>query len=529
MSLVLLLTFACGDEDKTTVSLRVYPAEGLMHDNILSDGTATFMEVVLEGGERPYVQRFPMNGSSGKLVDIPVGANLKLTTRGYVSNPDGSESLVFYGGSAQFSVSDGAPVLMSIQVGRSDCVAYNRPSVYRAQEGKADLLEKRIGMSVTKLADGRVMIAGGAELGPDGTVIAIHDSVEFFDPVQSQFISAPFRLNQPRAFHTATRLPSGGVLVAGGITAAPGILTETVSIIQPENGPFYVGPVNAAGFEARSGHTARRLNDGSVLIVGGTNSAGQALASSFRFFPTDQSFRAQGEMAEARTGHGLSEIERGAELAIVGGGQNSGGVSRTVEIFTTNPNQVGCAGGATPDPNFGCWISLGTQLELPEATWGHSAVAINGGREVVFVGGYTSADRTQPSNRVTVIPAELNAVIEAGILSVGRGEVSATAAFDGTSTYILVAGGRNGDAPQQAMVRLVRQEANTVIQYVEEALTTGCVQAGVFPEARWGAKGVLLENGTLLVLGGGNRSVNGYDATRRAEVYFPQKVSTIAP
>jgi hypothetical protein len=521
---LLFLAAACSEPETTTVSLRVYPAEGMMHDDILRSGSASFMEIVLSGGTRPFVSRFALNGNKGELVDIPVGAGLQLTARGYSTNPDGSAGLVFYGGTPYFSVADGEPLSVSLQVGHSDCVGYNRPSVFRDENGQPDLVDKRMGMTVTKLSDGRVLVAGGVELDTAGVIVKVHDSVEIFDPVHSQFVAAPFRLSQPRAFHTATLLDSGEVLLTGGITSAPNVATESVTLLNVD-GPIYEGPLNTADFEARSEHVAQRLNDGSVLIVGGLGATGLPLTSTYRYFPTDQSFRRQGDMAEARVGHSFSAIERSPELAIVAGGKTNDTVLRSIEIFTIRPDQGGCAGGTVASALNGCWVSLGNRLELPEAVWGQSAIAVNSGREITVVGGYTSLDRSEVSTRVSVIPAEFSrGVVDAGQLTEGRGEVALSVSSDGLRTFILVAGGRNGPSPLQTMVRLVRQELNGVIQYFQEELAAGCIQPGIFPEARWGARAVTLDNETILVLGGGNRSINGYSSSRRAELYFPSHI-----
>ncbi|MBV70057.1 MAG: hypothetical protein CMH52_01785 [Myxococcales bacterium] len=529
MSACLLCLFvACGEAEKTTLSLNVYPAEGTMHDSILVDNSASFMEVVLSGGERPFVEQFPMTGSGGTFSDLPVGAGYKLTARGYQTSPDGTTSLVFYGGTTEFDVVDGQPIAMSIQVGRSDCVGYNRPSIYRSADGKADLIDKRVGFGVSKLADGRVLITGGADLDASGAILTVHDSVEIYDPTQGQFMSLldgsgqPVRLSEPRAFHSATRLQNGTVLIAGGQSTPAGGLAAGVTIFNPA-GPIFEAPINAAGFLPRKRHQAQRLNDGSVLVAGGEDVNEQALTSSFRYFPTDQSFRAQGDLAQARRGHSLNAIERGAELAIAAGGINDSGLLRSIEVFTTNPAQTGCVGNAVPEPNFGCWISLGTTLELPAPVWGHASVSINDGSEVVILGGFTSRDRTQASNQVTVISSALNGAREAGVLALGGGELAVAEGSDGSTPFILVAGGRIGDAPQQRYVRLVRSDLNGVVQYTQEDLTQGCIQQG-FPEARWAAQAIRLDNDTIVVLGGTNRSVRGFSSTRRAEVYFPEHV-----
>ena len=73
-----------------------------------------------------------------------------------------------------------------------------------------------------------------------------------------------------RTFHTATLLPSGKVLVAGG-----GGENSTAEIYDPATGSFST----TSGMEiGRSGHTATLLPNGSVLVAGGGILAGMASA-----------------------------------------------------------------------------------------------------------------------------------------------------------------------------------------------------------------------------------------------------------
>jgi type II secretory pathway component GspD/PulD (secretin) len=78
---------------------------------------------------------------------------------------------------------------------------------------------------------------------------------------------------------TATRLNSGKVLVLGGWVYDPAVnnfitwpdshVVNTARLVDPSNGSM----VATAGLEtARAGHTATLLNDGRVLVLGGTDS-----------------------------------------------------------------------------------------------------------------------------------------------------------------------------------------------------------------------------------------------------------------
>ncbi len=517
------LLLACGGDDTTKVSVKIYPAEGAMHDTLLTDGSSSFMELVLTGGPAPFVQRFDLANRSGQLLDLPVGVGYRLEARGFSIGGDGSSSLNFYGASNAFGVDPGVVNRITVQVGRADCLAYNRPSVYRDPTGTADMTELRVGMSATLLRDGRVLVAGGATLDTNGNVLTVSDTVEIFDPVHSQFLVAPFRLSEPRAFHTATLLSTGEVMIVGGLNGSDRSPTSTASTINVD-GPNYVSPVTVGlEFQARYDHKAITLSDGSVLIVGGTGADGSALDSSYRYYPVDHSFRVQGRMKYARTGHSLSPMLRGTELALVAGGKSQGTVHGSVEVFTINPGQTGCQDGQVPNETDGCWVEM-PQLTMNPGRWGHTAVAAYGGEDVVLIGGYTGADGSAATDEIRVVPQSLGGLFEAGNLLTPRGEVAAVESNDGVSNFILVAGGRRDAVPQQTAVRLVREEVNGAIRYNVESLTDGCIQPGSFPEARWSPVGVRLTNDVILMMGGGNQSIDGFSASRRAELYFPRHV-----
>jgi hypothetical protein len=131
--------------------------------------------------------------------------------------------------------------------------------------------------TATLLPNGKVLLAGGNRdpLISDGFLA----SAELYDPATETFTPVG-DMSTPRFEHTATLLQDGMVLVAGGQTGAPtgsfGLYTAGADLYDPAVGVFT--PVGNMGVP-RYGHTAVQLGDGKVLVVGGsfTTSSGTSV------------------------------------------------------------------------------------------------------------------------------------------------------------------------------------------------------------------------------------------------------------
>lgn len=130
----------------------------------------------------------------------------------------------------------------------------------------------RFAHTATLLSNGMVLIAGGMDnIGcvytpsaslAQGTV----SSAELYNPATGTF-AATGSMNVVRAFHTATILPSGKVLIAGGTSNLNDGL-NSAELYDPVAGTFsYTGSLNTA----RGQHTAAVLNNGQILLAGGSN------------------------------------------------------------------------------------------------------------------------------------------------------------------------------------------------------------------------------------------------------------------
>lgn len=129
-----------------------------------------------------------------------------------------------------------------------------------------------------------------------------------------------------RAFHTATLLSTGKVLIAGGYDASNTL--QSAELYDP-TGTF--SPTGLLG-TPRQSHTATLLADGTVLIIGGKN-AGTALATAEVYYPGKGTFKATaGSLAAARFDHTATLLQNGKVL-VVSGRSNPTTFVATAEIY----------------------------------------------------------------------------------------------------------------------------------------------------------------------------------------------------
>ena len=202
------------------------------------------------------------------------------------------------------------------------------PQFMEAAVESATMSVERRGHTATRLADGRVLIAGG-----DNSSGALNQT-ELYDPAAATF-SAAANMAAARADHSATLLADGRVLIAGGRNG--GASFASTEIFDPATGTFTSGPSMST---ARAGHSATLLANGRVLIAGG-DSSGTAEV----FDPAAGTFAATGSLGVARSMHSAALLQDGRVL-VVGGRDADGNELSSGEIFDTPASEFWTIGNA---------------------------------------------------------------------------------------------------------------------------------------------------------------------------------------
>lgn len=168
--------------------------------------------------------------------------------------------------------------------------------------------------TATLLPDGTVLIAGGGATTGGGTQ---EDTAEIYNPTTGMFTATANNMSAGRSSATATLLNSGLVLIAGGDGGG-----TSADLYNPATHTFTpTGALNVA----RSDATATLLQSGEVLVVGGldtTSGTGEALSSAELYDPTAGTFTLlTATLAFPRALHSATLLNDG-QVLIAGGTSN---------------------------------------------------------------------------------------------------------------------------------------------------------------------------------------------------------------
>jgi len=238
------------------------------------------------------------------------------------------------------------------------------------------MIAARAQFTATLLSNGKVLVAGGVDDSNDETKHTLA-SAELYDPRTGRW-TATGSMHWPRAFHTATLLKTGKVLVAGGyctaltLKACPSVedpdgAIAAAELYDPKTGRWTVtGSMTTTRFL----DTATLLPDGRVLVAGAEHAPDEHLASAETYDPATGRWTATGSMITGRWQH--FAVGLGDDQVLIAGG--IGPAMPSAELY---------------DARTGRWTATGSPIS-GRAQGGTAALLADG--RVLLAGGDGGGD-----------------------------------------------------------------------------------------------------------------------------------------
>lgn len=497
-------------------------------------------KVRITGPDIDPIERTYAAGAVAPLEKIPAGHQRQLTLYGYAGDPSSGSAVVkAWGQSALFDVPETTTGTVQVNVVlRATGVFAGVPTIANETQCAA-LHEARAGHTATLLPDGRVLIAGGFNLGsatslPTDAGLSPSrwnylDTYEIFDPATNESkqgagvhivdrgLSNPYQ--EAVAFHTATLLQDGRVLLFGG---------ETSGYARP-NGMIYDGSKDTWTFEYvkvpelgasaevdRSRHAAVVDNAGRVVVFGGIHydANGNSLLTPEVLWrdPSDGGYHAVLDGSGNPLQFGRSDL---TASAVLGGGG------------------IAAAGGTTDDGGIGDpmlaffqWTDADKAIDLVGALDSnsdnrprtHAASSVFGPEQrLLLIAGGTAADGSLMSDTAVVDTTVASQHLK---IPVGRGRMDPCAAYlnDGR---VLVAGGELPGHATSAMADLYTEDQYTAFPDGGSVAKASAVVTGDLKASRVLHTCTVLQDGSVLVTGGLREENGQVEPLTSIELYTP--------
>jgi Kelch motif/Galactose oxidase, central domain len=364
------------------------------------------------------------------------------------------------------------------------CTDTSTAELYHPSSGKwtptGSMHTVREQFTATLLPDGEVLVAGGLTQGGFGSAGGNPTDAELYNPATGTWARTA-SMADPHIGQTATLLRNGWVLIAGG-------RTSVAEIYQPQRAAWVMP---GAMTTVRTHQTATLLGNGHVLVTGGDGPDGQPQATAEEFLagngplvtvtPASIAFGAQ-QVGTASNVHAYQVTNDGSAALVTAGAALTGGHPGDFRATTD------CAKAPVP-PGGTCTVRV---RFIPTFTGLRTAAAVltdnaPSPSQTVAVGGYGGGP---------------DAWVPVGSMTTPRDNATATLLPDGK---VLVAGGDSTASHSVATAELY------------DPATRSFSSTGALHTAREAAAATLLPDGQVLVAGGTGNLGN----LASAELYNP--------
>lgn len=435
-SAALLVGAGCGGDDPVleTVNISIHgPDDSPSQDTIGFpkdvDPCVDTLRITSYDGLRVADQVVARWNESGiRLPTLKFGSEAWISVEGISSGASGCPPegrTVASGATPRFTYEPDALGSLDLDIFTTVAKAFGRAFWYNDDtETSEELLyelpgQERAGHTISALTDGSgYLVIGGAKMGLPGIensgITGVVDTIEFYDAFTGQFLavyddscttgdaSCALRLPEGVAFHTATTMDDGRVLIVGGLgvlAGGTGLLPSSRAYVLEMTGYAagyleevpYASGVTSVG---RAFHTATKMSDGRVVIIGGIGSSyGSPTyhASVHQVAPGDvlEITDAGVSLSAARAMHSATYFDRNGHGIVVFGGRGASGVVAQSEVIFADSSDF--SQPLLPE----VWNAGNTEQALRTARFGHSAVRFscpgNPVEYLAVVGGFTEA------------------------------------------------------------------------------------------------------------------------------------------
>ena len=305
--------------------------------------------------------------------------------------------------------------------------------------------------TATPLPNGKVLVAGGNSTSSGGCL----SSTELYEPTAGTW-TATGAMTTPRSCHTATLLPNGTVLVTGGYGTGNASLSSA-ELYDPATGTWRT---TGSMSTYRTHHTATLLSDGKLLVAAGLS--GDLGTGAELYNPTTGTWTLTGSLNAARYDYTAMLLQTGKVLV-------AGGGNRSAELY---------------DPAAGAWT---TTASMTDIRTDHTAVLLPSGKVLVAGGFLIYMGSIYYLSSAELYDPTTSAWVATGAMNTPRAYHTATVLSNG---QVLVAGGWSDNEPILSSAELYDPAAGT------------WTAAGSMTSMRAEHAATLLTNGMVLLEGG---------------------------